>query len=356
MKKTAAENKPVAIRASNIVEKQNILNEMQSNFMTLQEVRFFSIYLSKINARDQSTRVVRFPLTDFAAILDIQKVNIQKVKETTNKLLSKVVNIPDSRGGYIGFQLFKECKVYTDITDKRWYVEIDAHDRALPLMFDFKQKYFSYRVDNVLQLLSTNQIRMYETLKQYERAGEMRISVKGLKDQIGVSNSHYPRFGDFKIKVLDSCQKALEEKTDICYAYELIKKGRGGKVAEILFTISANRKAVNLMSVENYIDAKKTMVGLYEIDEDEHTVEEESEGDQIDYDFLGEAFDNEFTVEEVRYLYSLALPVVKRDGEQKDFILRMYDYLKMKNDLLNTKMGVKHRYGYIKKLIELDNE
>lgn len=32
-----------------IVQKQNILNEIRSNNLTLQELRFFSIYLSKIN-------------------------------------------------------------------------------------------------------------------------------------------------------------------------------------------------------------------------------------------------------------------------------------------------------------------
>jgi len=33
-------------------------------------MRFFSIYLSKINARDKSTRLVRFPLEDFKRIMD----------------------------------------------------------------------------------------------------------------------------------------------------------------------------------------------------------------------------------------------------------------------------------------------
>ena len=53
-----------------IVQKRNILNELRSNNMTLQELRFFSIYLSKINPRDVSTRVVRFPLSDFQKIME----------------------------------------------------------------------------------------------------------------------------------------------------------------------------------------------------------------------------------------------------------------------------------------------
>ena len=54
-----------------IVEKRNVLNELRSNNMTLQELRFFSIYLSKINPWDKSTRVVRFPLDDFRRIMGL---------------------------------------------------------------------------------------------------------------------------------------------------------------------------------------------------------------------------------------------------------------------------------------------
>ena len=73
------------------------------------------------------------------------------MKTVTNGLLSKVVNVPNERGGYNGFQLFKDCTV--DIDDKaEWYIEIDAHDKALPLMFEFKDKYFSYQLWNALRL------------------------------------------------------------------------------------------------------------------------------------------------------------------------------------------------------------
>ena len=55
-----------------IVQKQNILNEIRANNLTLQELRFFSIYLSKINSRDISTRTVKFKLTDFQKIMNFK--------------------------------------------------------------------------------------------------------------------------------------------------------------------------------------------------------------------------------------------------------------------------------------------
>lgn len=61
--------------------------------MTLQELRFFSIYLSKINPWDVSTRVVRFPLEDFQRIMEFGRLNIQQLMASTDSLLCKVVHI-----------------------------------------------------------------------------------------------------------------------------------------------------------------------------------------------------------------------------------------------------------------------
>ena len=107
------------------------------------------------------------------------------MKTVTNSLLSKVVNVPTERGGYTGFQLFKRCRV--DIDDNaEWYIEIDAHDEALPLMFEFKDKYFSYQLWNALRLKSPNQLRMYEILKQYEKIGMRILSIEELRNLLGI--------------------------------------------------------------------------------------------------------------------------------------------------------------------------
>ena len=78
------------IKGTELVEKRNVLNELKANNMTLQEIRFFSIYLSKINAREISTRKVRFPLLDFQKIMDLGRMNIQHIKRATDGLLTKI--------------------------------------------------------------------------------------------------------------------------------------------------------------------------------------------------------------------------------------------------------------------------
>ena len=234
-----------------IIEKRNVLNEIRANNLSLQELRFFSIYLSKINPRDEKTRIVKFPLADFQKIMGLGRMNIPNFKAAVDGLLTKVVHVPDENGGFEAFQLFKKCKVNKDDFGE-WYVSIDAHDDALPLMFDFKERYFKYELWNALRLKSPNQIRMYEILKQYEHLGKREITVKDLRELLGIAETEYANrtgWTDFKRGVLDSCQKALKETTDICYTYERGKTGAGGKWLTIVFTISKNEPTNKQMSI-----------------------------------------------------------------------------------------------------------
>ena len=242
------------IKGKEIIEKRNVLNEIRRNNMALQELRFFSIYLAKINARDINTRQVRFKLSDFQKIMGFGKMNIAQIQESTNSLLTKVVNVPNENGGYTGFTLFKKCTLDKDKYGE-WFIEIDANDVALPLMFDFKSHYFTYELWNALQLKSANQIRLYEVLKQYEHIGKREIAVSELRELLGVAPNEYPRWDNFKRKVLDSCQKALAENTDITFTYEKGKSGgRGGKWLTIVFHIKKNENYVDRLSLKDFIE------------------------------------------------------------------------------------------------------
>lgn len=248
---------------SAIIEKRNVLNEIRSNNMTLQELRFFSIYLSKINSRDISTRVVCFPLEDFQKIMEFGRLNIGQLQASTNSLLCKVVNIPDDNGGYTAFTLFKRCKVFKNECGE-WFIEINASDDALPLMFDFKNRYFTYELWNALKLKSPNQIRMYELLKQYEHLGKREISVQELRELLGIAPAEYPRWNNFKVRVLDSCQQALAENTDIKYTYERGKTGQGGKWLTIVFKIYKNNDYIDQLTLDEFIDLQDTSDNDYQ--------------------------------------------------------------------------------------------
>ena len=354
------------LRGNELVEKRNVLNELKANNMTLQEIRFFSIYLSKINARDISTRKVKFPLSDFQKIMDLGRMNIQHIKQATDGLLTKLVHIKNERGGYSAFQLFKECTVDQD-ENGTWYVEIDAHDKALPLMFEFKEYYFTYELWNVLTLASKNQVRMYEILKQYEFIGKCRISLEELKNFLGIESKEYPRWDNFKTYVLDSCQKALAEHTDITFTYEPIRTGH--KFTAVRFFIQKNENYVDHLKLDDYIQRKKPIevTAKSELSEvwiplDKNTDDETAEeiyGDE-NLAFLAGACDYEFSPQETRVLfdYLLAIGLVGRENEVERYKLLRQAYNKLnampnipRRDSIESNVH-NRRFGLIKWLFE----
>ena len=335
----------MAIKKNYIIKKRNILNELRANNMTLQELRFFSIYLSKINPDKLETRMVRFSLTDFQKIMDFGKLNINQLKNTTNNLLSKIVNIPNERGGYSAFQLFKKCNVDTN-EHGDWYVEIDAHDEALPLMFEFKNKFFSYQLWNALRLKSTNHLRMYEILKQYEKIGERILLVEELRELLGIDKKEYLRFDNFKVFVLNSCQEALEKYTDIKFTYEPYgKKGRGGKILTLKFTIQHNENYENPISLEQFINLDEQPQEINLVEQQFHRKLE----------FLCQACNNEFSIPQIKIIYDLLLKILPYRLLEQD--TEVYDYIKRKYDELNWRARyttITYRFGYLKKILEAE--
>ena len=341
-----------SIKEKYLIEKRNVLNEIRDNNMSLQEQRFFSIYLAKINARDVSTRIVRFAMSDFQKIMDMGRLNITQLQNTTDSLLCKIVKIPFEEGGYKSFQIFKQCTVRKD-ENSEWYVEIDAHDESLPLMFDFKDRYFTYELWNALRLKSSNQLRMYELLKQFEKIGVRTIPLNDLKELLGLKSSEHPRYNNFKVCVLDGCQEALESYTDIKFTYEPIrKKGRGREVAAIKFTISRNENYVDPLSLADFIDLPNSQNS-----KEDDLIETEFKSERLD--FLAGACENEFNEAEIQVLYNLIVQILPhKTGEfPQEFQLRVYDYLNHRYDELNWRDGnnkIRNRFAYFKTRIEAD--
>ena len=324
------------IKKEALVEKRNILNEVRENNMTLQELRFFSIYLSRINARDLSTRLVRFALSDFQKIMGLSRVQAKDIDSTVDGLLRKIVHVPTETGGFMAFQLFKRCRVDQD-SEGNWYVEIDAHDDALPLMFDFKTHYFTYQLWNALRLRSVNQLRMYELLKQYEHVGERVIDLAQLRKWLGVELDEYPRWDNFKVRVLDSCQRGLAENTDIKFTYEPIRKGRKG-FSEIRFIIERNASYIDRLTLDQFIDLQPEPLDVAD-DEREAMFDDHLK-------FLAGACDYEFTNAQMQVVFDILRPV-REDLKRYDVLKAQYDKMK-----LYAEQGtIRSRFGYLKKLL-----
>ena len=242
------------IKKNALVIKTNKLNEAQYEDISAEGLKLSIVYFSQINPSDISTRIVRFNLDEFTRAMDLKEgKNIQYFKNLAKKLLKQVVSVPNSSGGFKAFPLFQTFELDKDKETGEWYIEIDAHDKVLELMFNFKNKYFKYELWNIIYLRSNNQIRIYELLKQYENIGERELSISQLRFFLDIKDNEYIGANGFKnlrIKI-EACQKALKEKTDICFDFKRGKTGRGGKWLSIIFTIYPNISVKSQHQIES---------------------------------------------------------------------------------------------------------
>ena len=345
------------IKNEYIIEKSNLLNEIRGNNMSLQEMRFFSIYLARINARKVSTRRVSFPLSDFQKIMGFGRLNIKQLKESTNSLLCKVVNVPNADGGYTEFTIFKRVRVFKDDSEK-WCIEIDASDDALPLLFNLKNNYFTYELWNALRLKSANQLRMYELLKQHEFQGKFEISVKELREYLYIPDNAYTRLLDFRHRILDSCQKALEENTNIRYTYERGKVGNRGKWLTIIFHIYKNTKYKNPMELQEFIDSQPlpqpqsppqpTVPNSENVpDEKPQPTERRSELQP----YLSGKFEKDISPEERKILCEMLSYKVPAESERTPQLLEKRLKLLYNHMLISSKEPIHNAVSYLKGVI-----
>ena len=375
------------VNKENKIEKRNDLNEVRARRMTMQQLRFFAIYLSRINARDESTRRVRFPLSDFQKIMGLGRLNVASLKAATDGLLCQIVHIPNENGGFRSFQLFKECNIDKDAAGV-WYVEIDAHDKALPLFFDFKEKYFIYDVGNVLRLSSANQMRMYEILKQRQNMTQpVIIQLPVLRELLGIAPGAYAEYKNFKRRVIDAAQIELAAQTDITFSFEPVRSGH--KVAALAFTISANKANFPQMSIAEWLntqpaageDPRAIAPGASNSDIEPPPAEYDAgpvvlqplaaapeagadlSGPQFeavpmpeDLELYAEALPEGMTPGEVDALQMLARPHIEAEN-RFEADLRIYEYLQGKTKLMNAqrrKVKPENRFSWLKKAIAED--
>ena len=324
-----------------IVQKRNMLNELRTTQHSTQELRLFSIYLSKINPYDTNTRVVRFPLTDFQRIMNFGKLNVAQLKASANSVLKSQVFLPKDNGGFKGVNLFETFEVDQDSAGN-WYVEINATNAALPLMFDFKDRYFKYELWNALRLKAPSQIRMYEILKQYEYIGKREIEVKELQELLGVN---YTRWDRFKAKVLDSCQQALKDTTDICFTYERGKTGTGGKWLTIIFHISKNTDYVDQLTLFEFIGGDGGATAKLPDDQQLELCDTKAD-DNIT--FYSGACNDEFTATEIESLLAvintMELPQHEMGAAFAKYHYLLEQYTRFK--AIAERTAIKNRYSY----------
>jgi plasmid replication initiation protein len=239
-----------------MVVKSNPFNQMRRYSLTYDELRLIEIYLARVNPRDVDSRRVRMSVANLKEILgysDSTTLSIPRLKSIAVSLLKKVVEMDYGNGEFAAFQLFS-CFEYRRDKNREWFLEIDAHDKMLPYIFELKRSYVSYPLEHVLALKSSNQIRLYQLLKQYQKLNRRELSLVDLREMLGIEEGAYPRYAIFNRDVLKPCQDMINRVTDIVFQYTTKRQNR--RITAIVFEIQENRNIERDLSKSGLIETK----------------------------------------------------------------------------------------------------
>lgn len=104
-------------------------------------------------------------------------------------------------------------------------IELVFGSQIIPHITELKKLFTSYEIEQTRQLNKYG-LRLYELLMRWYDKRKLEISLEELRSRLGLLPDEYKAMSNFKIRVLDSAVKEINEFTDIEVKYKQKKQGR----------------------------------------------------------------------------------------------------------------------------------
>lgn len=343
---------------TNIVQKSNPLFSLWKSSLTLSEFKILDTYLSRINSREPESRTVIFEKGELEKLLGVVKINQPELDKRLEHLQGTIINIGEGKN-IDKITLFERSQAIQDEYGI-WEVRLTASKSAMKYIFDIEKiGYFRYQIRNIVKLKSLNSyiLFLYFEHSLFGRThAELRIDVEELKQMLGCNEPLYDEYKYFNQRILQRCQKEINEKTDISCTYSTIRKNR--KVAVVVFDIEKKAKIESLEEFSEFSAPSLECDEKTKSEPEEPPVEENEYGGYESDDIYQYAtlckyeFDNEQMKEICRVISETDLPEtgISRTFDEYDFLSMMYPKLCSYTD----KRGLdnKRRFSYFMKMLE----
>lgn len=236
----------MSVNEKAVIVKSNMLIEA-SYRLTLSEQKIILMLASSINKDDVDFKSYKFKVSDFVNLLGTSSQKwYTELKEITKGLMQKVFEIwIDNKkilASWLSSVTYYEGEGVIELRFDPWLKEF---------LLQLKSKYTKYMLRNVVQMRSAYSIRIYELLKQYESIGYREFEVSKLRYILGIAPDQYPKYANFKQRVIKQAQKELAELADISFDIKEIKINK--KVEKIYFIIKSN----NPNAIKNLLHINK---------------------------------------------------------------------------------------------------
>jgi len=214
----------------------NALLEAKHSF-NLVELKMLLMAIAKIKREDEEFGFYRIYTAEFRDLAAIKSNNAyyKYLRQIARSLRRKEVEIK-TEAGHLITGYFSDIELYKN----HGYMDFYISPKMKPYLLQLQKNFTIYDIRNVINCKSVHSIRLYQLLKQFEKIGQRSVKLKDLKFMLGMGPDQYPRWNNFRSRILEVARKELKKFSDIYFEYETKRQGR--LINEIIFTIKKQRQ------------------------------------------------------------------------------------------------------------------
>lgn len=203
----------IHIDRNSVVRLQNSLLNGKFKF-NVHQWRLFLGFLASLYENDFKLNYYNLIVKD---IYDLSgkdhKDALKLLRKDAKGLLAHVVEITKGDSTYY-YNLFHMAKY----AHKQGVLQLAPHSELLDFYRDLKNNFTDAYLKEVLKLSSSNSIKIYLMLKQFDDKGGRKITVENFRKQMGVEPGQYPRVVDLEKRFIQMAQRELVN-TDMSFTY-----------------------------------------------------------------------------------------------------------------------------------------
>ena len=221
------------------IRHSNALTNARFEYSELQLDLFFFM-LSKLR-KTQESLVYHLDIKELAALTGKQ-YHLPYLLSATEGMMSRVFSITTEKS-IEQLSMFQRIKYLLGTG----IIEFELTRHILPHLFHLKDNFTSFGLSAALRLSSKYAKRIYPLCSQWKDLGETKkYNIQDFKKTLGLidekGKEKLKEFKDFRITVLDTAIKQINEHTELHVSYKLGKVGRS--YTTVTFTVKQQSQAI----------------------------------------------------------------------------------------------------------------
>ena len=201
------------------VVKSNDLINARYDWTALQQ-RMILLMIAQLSTADDDFGVQRI---DIAELVDRSGLSsnayYERAAEAAEVLLDQKIFVRTDAGRWRGYNLLSFVEPHPGHINARFNPDMR------PFLLQLKRRFTRYILGHVLRFQSPYSVRIYEMAMQFQDVGHRTLPLDDLRETLDVAQK-YPRFYDFKRRILDQAVKEIARHTDHVVTYDVVKDGR----------------------------------------------------------------------------------------------------------------------------------